>query len=308
MLRALQTIHSLCFVLLVATSTLATAQETRQAFGPWVWSVAGGAVHQFSTDFSDSEGDVSITRTFVEGGLGYAWDRNTSVSLSLAAGSSDYNFSSDALIEGRKPWGRIEEYRLSVPIRFSPTEKMRAIIIPSVRTFAESGASTSDGRTEGFIGGFSWKFSDTLTLGPGMGWFSDLGDDSIAFPVILVDWKITDSLSLNTGRGLAASQGPGLSLNYQLNKAWTLGLTARYEQTRFVLEEREGRSAQIGEDSSTPLLLVASYNLWPMTNLSAFVGVELGGSFKLEDGRGGEIAETDLDTATVIGFAFQSRF
>lgn len=308
MFRSLQTFHGLCLVLLTATSAQAFAQEARQAFGPWVWSIAGGAVHQFSTDFSDADGDVSITRTFLEGGLGYAWDRNTSLSLSLGVGSSDYDFSSGALIEGRKPWGRIEEYRLSVPIRFSPMEKMRAIIIPSVRTFAESGASTSDGRTEGFIGGFSWKFSDTLTLGPGMGWFSALGDESIAFPIILVDWQITDALSLNTGRGLAASQGPGLSLNYELNKAWTLGLTARYEQTRFALEEREGRSAEVGEDVSTPLLLVANYSPWPMTNLSAFVGVELGGSFRLEDGRGEELGKTDLETATVIGFAFQSRF
>ena len=295
-------------IVIVSGPALVGAEEERRQYGPWVWSVAGGAINQFAADFSDGPGDVSITRGFLQGGLGYAWDKNTSASLSLGIGSTDYDFSSDALIEGRQPWERIEDYRLSVPIRFAPTEKMRAIVIPSVRSYAESGASTSDGRTEGVLGGFSWKFSDTLSLGPGMGWFSDVGDDSNAFPIILVDWQITDTISLNTGRGLAASQGPGLVLSWKANSKWSLGLTARYEKTRFALEEREGRTAQVGEDSSTPLLMTATYTPWPMTSISALAGVEVGGSMALEDGNGREIADSDIDTAAVIGFSFQSRF
>ncbi|MEH6588090.1 MAG: hypothetical protein V7720_16140 [Halioglobus sp.] len=265
-------------------------------------------MNQFSADFSDGPGDVSIARGFVQGGLGYAWDRDTTASVSLGIGSTDYDFSSDAQIEGRKPWGRIEDYRLSVPIRFSPMEKMRAIVIPSVRSYAESGASASDGRTEGVLGGFSWAFSDTLAIGPGIGWFTELGDDTNIFPIILVDWQITESLSLSTGRGLAASQGPGLTLNYKMDSKWTVGLTARYEKTRFALEEQGGRTAEIGEDSSTPLLLVASYSPWPMTSITALAGVELGGSMALEDRNGREIADSDIDTAMVMGFSFQSRF
>ena len=291
-----------------AVAGSASAQEARSDYGPWVWSVAGGAVNQFAADFSDGPGDVSITRGFLQGGLSYVWDRDTSASISVGAGNTDYDFSSNALIEGREPWEKIEDYRLSLPVRFSPMDKMNAIVIPSIRSYAESGASASDGRTEGVLGGFSWKFSDTLSIGPGMGWFSDLGDESNVFPIILVDWKITEALSLSTGRGLAASQGPGLTLNYTMNPKLTLGLTARYERTRFALEERQGRSAEVGEDSSTPLLLVATYSPWPMTSITALAGVELGGSMALEDGQGREIADTDVDTAVVVGFSFQSRF
>ena len=158
---------------LVSFSAAASAQEAGQEYGPWVWSVAGGAVNQFSSNFSDGPGDVSVTRAFLGGGLGYAWDRDTTAAVSIGVGSTDYDFSSEAQIDGREPWGRIEEYRLSVPIRFSPTEKVSAIVIPSIRSYAESGAS--DGRSEGVLGGFSWKFSDTLSIGPGAGWFSDVG-------------------------------------------------------------------------------------------------------------------------------------
>ena len=91
---------SIAFLATVSVSVC--AQEARQGRGPWVWDVAAGAVSQLSADLSDGSGDVSITRGFVGGGPGYAWDRDTSISVSLGVSSADYDFSSDALIEGRK--------------------------------------------------------------------------------------------------------------------------------------------------------------------------------------------------------------
>jgi hypothetical protein len=193
-------------------------------------------------------------------------------------------------------------------VRFAPTERTTAIVIPSLRTYAESGASKGDGKSVGFIAGFSYRFSDTLSLGPGMGWFDDVGDETNAFPIILVDWQITDRWSLNTGRGLAASQGPGVTLNYKINDSWTTGVSARYENTRFSLKQLPGRTGTIGEDSSAPMLLVLDYSPWPMTSVSAVLGVELGASLSLEDDRGNEIAESDVDTAIVAGITFSSRF
>jgi hypothetical protein len=308
MIRHPSTWYRVFIALFALSSATVFAQGTRQIQDQWIWSAAGGAVNQFSADLSDGSGDLSVTRGFLSAGVGYAWSRDTSASVSLGIGTTDYDFSSGTLIDGRKPWGRIREYRLSVPVRFSPTEKMSVIVIPSIRTHAESGASLRDGRTEGMLGGFSWKFSDTLSIGPGFGWFSDVGDESNVFPILLVDWKITESLNLSTGRGLAASQGPGLSLNYELDQKWMLGLTARYEKTRFSLKKQQDRSAGVGEDSSMPLYLVASYSPWPMTSMTALAGVDIDGTLSLEDGNGQRIAKTDIDTAMVLGFSFQSRF
>jgi hypothetical protein len=308
MSKFLLTLRNATIVLVASSCAAVSAAEERQERGPWVWDVAFGSMHQFSTDFSDGPGDLSVTRSFVRGGLGYAWDRNTSVSLSLGVTSSDYDFSSDALIEQFKPWGRVDEYLLSVPMRFSPTEKMRAIIIPTIRTLAESGASVSDGRSEGMLAGFSWKFSDTFSIGPGFGWFSDVGDETTAFPIILVDWQITEALSLTTGRNMAAAQGPALLLNYKRNQEWTVGVSAGFEQMRFSLEEQAGRTALVGQDSNGSLLVVANYTPWPRTTISAVAGVEFGGSLALEDDNGQSLATTDIDTAMVIGFAIESRF
>jgi hypothetical protein len=284
------------------------AAEGKPQFGPWVWGLSGGAVHQFDADLSDADGDFNVSRDFVQASLGYAWDKSTSISLSLGAGSSDYDFSTLATINGQPVWDKIEDYRISLPVRFSPTENTNVILIPSVRTSNESGASLDSGRTEGFIGGISWKLSETLTIGPGMGWFSEVGGGSNAFPILVIDWKITDKLGLSTGRGLAASQGPGLTLDYQLAKKWKLGLSGRYEKTRFALDNDAASPGEVGEDRSLPLILSVNYTLWPMTSITAMVGAEFDGSLRLEDDKGRRIARSDFETAPVFGLSFSARF
>lgn len=294
-----------CLWLTAVIPALAFSQP--QARSPWVWGFSAAALHQAETDLDVGSGGFSINRVAAEGSLGYAWDRRTSISLSLGAGSANYLFDGDARIEGERPWGRVEDYRVSVPVRFTVAEKAGVIVIPSVRSYTESGASFGDGQTEGVIAGAGWRFSDRLTLGPGFGWFSELGGGSTAFPIIVVDWQITDRLSLETGRGLAASQGPGLTLSYRINDNWHLAALARYQKLRFALDERPGAAA-FGEDRSVPLLLSADYSPWPRTSASLFIGAGINGHLRMEDKRTRKIASSDFDTAPMIGVSFSSQF
>lgn len=295
------------FCLVVFAANLASAQEEQQR-GPWVRGLQGAALHQFESDLEDGDGDFSVSRFFIQPSLGYAWDRRNTLSLSVGYGESDYDFSSGAEIDGLAPWGTIRDFRISMPIRFSPSERSDVIIIPSVRSFAEKGADLNDGRTEGLIAGASWRFSDRLTIGPGFGWYSELDGGSQAFPILVIDWQITDKLSVTTGRGLAATQGPGLTLGYNLNSKWQLGLTGRYEKVRFAVNESGPAASGIGEERSLPLLLTLNYTPWPMTTISALVGAEFDGRLSLEDASGRELGRSEFDTAPVIGLSFTSRF
>jgi Domain of unknown function (DUF6268) len=289
-----------------AASDARADESTKPERGPWVWGVAGGALHQFDTDLKDDDGSFSVNRGFLQLSAGYAPDRRNSISVSVGYGSSNYLFD-NASIEGDDPWGRIEDVRISLPIRFNVGEKADIIAIPSIRSYAEDGASISDGQTEGLIAGMGWRFSDRLTIGPGFGWYSELGGGSNTFPIIVVDWKITDRLSLETGRGLAASQGPGFTLSYGLNNKWKVSALARFEKIRFALDE-DGREAAFGEDRSAPLLLSVDYTPWPMTSASLFLGAELNGELTLENDKAKALARSDYETAPVIGFSFRSRF
>jgi hypothetical protein len=284
----------------------------KRQFGPWVWGLQGVAWHQFETDLSDADAgaNFSLSHAFIQGSFGYAWDRRNSISLAVGMGESDYDFSSGANIEGQQPWGKIRDYRISVPMRFSPSDKANVIIVPSVRSYVEKGASEDDGRTEGVLAGFGWKFSDTLTIGPGFGWFTELGGGSSAFPIIFLNWAITEKLSLSTGQSPGASQGPGLTMNYSLSDKWTLALSGRYEKATFALDVDDDRemSASFGQDKNIPVVVSAQYSPWPMTSVSIFAGSKFDGELSLENENRNAFARSDYDTPIMFGLSFRSRF
>lgn len=296
-------------VMLIALlfAPLAMAQPER-SFGPWYFGLSGGAVQQLSSDLDDSSGDFSVTRWFIQPSVGYAWSRRTSVSLAVGAGESSYKFSDEVSIAGEQPWDRIRDYRVSIPMRFAIGESFSGIVIPSIRSYAEASADLADGRSEGLITGVSWQLGKRLRLGPGFGWFTEIGGGANVFPILVIDWKITERLQLATGRGLAASQGPGLSLNYHINPNWKTGLTVRFEKVRFALDDKGPAAGGFGQDQSTPVLISGEYSPWPMTSISALVGVELNGNLRLEDRRGNLVDRSDYRPAPILGFAFRSLF
>jgi hypothetical protein len=308
-MRNLNTVFFLPLLLVLLHSEVSHAQQNAEKkIGPWVWGVQGGVVHQFDTDLSDTDGDFSLDRYFIRPSVGYAWDKNRSLSLTLGFVEYDYDFSSQAKIGDQEPWGKIREYRVSVPIRFRPSKNTQAIIIPSIVSRAEKGASFDDGQSERVLAGISWKVSDTLKIGPGFGWKNSLGGGSSVFPVLMIDWSITENLSLTTGSAFAASKGPGLSLNYDLNKDWQVSLAVRNEKNRFALDDKDTTQEGFGRDKNIPVYLSVRYSPWKLTEVSAFVASRFEGTLSLEDSQRKSIARSDYDVAYAIGLTFKSRF
>ena len=287
-------------------ASAASAQQGRPD-GPWRFGVEGGAVHQFDADI-DGGGSVSATRWFVQPSVGYGFDRDTSVGLSFGYGQTHYDFSDGARIGGLWPWDTVRDMRLSLPVRFSPWEDVTAIVIPSVRFNAETGADLSDGRTEGVLAGASWRVSDDFAIGPGFGLFSDLEGGTDAFPILLIDWDITDTLSLSTGRGLAATRGPGLTLTWAATETMSFGVGGRWENVKFRLNDDGAAPGGVGEEEAIPVFATATWRPAPFASVSAIAGVEFGGSLTISDRDGRELASSDYDAAPFLGLSGALRF
>jgi len=224
--------------------------------------------------------------------------------LSAGGGATDYTFS-----DGAQPlWSDIRDARVSLPIRFGLGETTRAIIIPSLRWSAETDADLEDGQTEGVIAAVYWKLSDSLTIGPGLGVFSELTDDTDWFPFLAIDWAITDRWSLSTGQGVGATQGPGLALSYQTTDALSLGVAARYESTQFRLDDGGIAPGGIGESRSVPVVLTLDWRPNPGIGVSAFAGVETGAELTLRDSDGSTVSQSDVDPAAILGAQVIVRF
>ena len=110
----------------------------------------------------------------------------------IIVGEDRYDFSGAVGFGGLDPWGRIREVRVSAPIRYVANQHWTVFAIPSLRFNAESGASLGDGQTGGLLTGVSYRVSDSLSIGPGLGAFTEIEDDASFFPILLIDWAITD--------------------------------------------------------------------------------------------------------------------
>jgi len=229
--------------------------------GKYIFKADGGGVHQSEVDLSDSGGSFAVDRWVVSAGVDYAWDLRTSLGLSVGGGQSNYEFGDLAGLGGGEPWNKIKDTRVSITWRFGFGETGSFIIIPSARFNGESGASSSDSSTYGLYAATAWRINENLTIGPGVGVFSRLEDSSRIFPILAIDWNITDRWNLSTGRGLAASQGPGLMLSYELNEDWSLGLAGRYEDIEFRLDNEGPAAGGIGRDQSMPIVFMATLDI-----------------------------------------------
>ena len=273
---------------------------------PWSPFARGGYVHQFDSDLDDG-GKFDVDRYFLQGGLSYSMGPRRRISLSVGAGRDRYDFSDNPGFVD-EPWDRIDQLRVSVPVTWAFDEQWTLFAIPTLRFYGESGADSGDSATGGALAGLSYRVSDRLTIGPGLGVLSQIEDSVSVFPILIVDWKITDRVSLETGRGLGATQGPGLNLNYRLSDTWNFGLGGRYESLRFRLDDRGSAPDGVGEDRSVPVYVSASYSRGRDLQISAIGGVELNGELRLEDSQGRRLARDNYETAPFLGATFNIRF
>jgi len=299
--------------LLIAVPTIANARKTSERNAGLAskigWSVVtrGGYVHQMDTDI-DNGGSFSVNRFFVQGGPTYVSDKGTSISLAVGYGFDGYNFSGNTGFGGRKPWEDIHSLRFSIPLRWKINEQWTGFVSPTIRFTGEKEADFDNALTGGGFAGFSYRYGDRLTIGPGIGVLTQLEDSTRVIPILIINWKITDTLSLNTGRGIGATLGPGLTFDWRPSRVWSFLIGGRYERLRFRLDEKGTVPSGIGDDRSFPIFVGIAYSFTPMIRIGVLGGVEVGGELRLEDENGNTIIKENHDPAGFLGITFSARF
>lgn len=293
--------------LLCLFCTLPVSAQPQQR-SPWSFHIDGGGAHQSDTDLKDDTGGFSVDRWYLGAGVNFSWSPRNSVGVSLGGGRSVYEFDELTGLGNGEPWDTIEDARLSFSTRFGVGEKGMVFIVPTVRFNGEKGASNSDSRTYGLFGAIAWRISEDLTIGPGLGIFSRLEGSTRVFPILAIDWGFADRWSLSTGSGLASSRGPGLTLSYQLNEDWSLGLAGRYEDQEFRLNNEGVAAGGIGRDQSFPIVFRAELKPSKQLSLSVFAGMSFAGNLRLKDASDMLVEESDYDATPVFGGTFDFRF
>jgi hypothetical protein len=293
---------------LACLGSVIPAAVLAQQASPLMLSVDGGFAAGGDADLSDGAGSFAVDRWFLSAGVSYAWDRRTSLGISFGAGESSYDFSGFSDEGTPAPWGTIEDQRLSLTGRFGFGETGSVIIIPSYRYNGMKDSDSGDARTWSLLAGAAWRVSENLNIGPGFGMVTELEDSTRFFPILVIDWNITERLNLSTGRGLAASQGPGLTLSYRLRPAWSIGLSVRYEDVRFRLDSEAPVANGIGRNRSLPVVASLRWDPTRKMAFSVFAGAGFAGELETRDANGVTLEKTEYDTAPLLGATFDWKF
>jgi hypothetical protein len=273
----------------------------------WQLRVESGAVYQWQTDLDDG-GRVEQDAWAVRVGAGKAVSPNLRLGLSAGYGERGYEFDGPNGFGALQPWSDIRELRLGGRVSWKADERWNLFAVPSIRWIAEEGADLSDGQVGGLLAAASYRVNDRLSLGPGFGVFSELEGEVDWFPILAIDWKLTDSLSLRTGSGFAASEGPGLVLDWRPTGQWSLLLGARYEKSRFRLNDKGYAPSGVGQDSGVPVYIGATRSFGRHLSLGLITGVEFNGELRLENAGGELIDRTRYDPAPFGGATLDLRF
>ena len=272
----------------------------------WGLGLEGLWVHQLATDL-DEGGRFHVNRAALRANVSYSPKPGMPITLSLGYRYDGYRFGSGGAFGGA-PWGDVHSLRATVPVFLPLGERWFVIGGLFVRSTVEDGARLDDGLTAGGFAGASYRVSDRLSIGPGFGLVGELEDDLGFFPVVVVDWKITPSLTFKTGRGLGATQGPGLFLEWTPSPRWQLSVGGRYDRNRFRLDDRGLAPGGVGQETAFATLVAAQYALRDDLDLSANVGTSFQGNLRLETERGDFLQSSDYDIAFFVGLGIDLRF
>lgn len=282
-------------------ATPAAAQDEEAGFAPaWLVNVESRADHAFEADIG-SGGSFDVSRAQAGIGLTYASTRRNSIGVSLDYGWAGYGFDGPGGFGALAPWDDVRQLSLSMPYRLGVGERWDVLAVAGVSSFAETGASFGDGVTASGILAVSYRVSENLTVGPGLGVASQIDDDLSVFPFLVLDWKVTPELSLGTRGDVGVVDGPQAVLTWRPQPAWSLGLGAGYESRRFRLDDSGPVPGGVGQDDAWPVYLSLAYGDPRVFQVYGFGGYRMSGQLTVEDRDGVLAAASGYDDAPFLG-------
>jgi hypothetical protein len=221
---------------------------------------------------------------------------------------SDYQWSGDTGLNSREPWSDIHTIGISALFTFRPANEWAIFGGPIFRFSGETDADFGDAFTGGGLVGASYRFSNELVLGGGLGVVSQIEDRVRWFPVVVLDWEIVNGVRL-TSRTAASTVGrTGLELVFEASRDWEVAIGGAYEKRRFRLDDGGDFPGGVGEDVGYPVWGRLTYLPNPNLELTLYGGVIAGGNFGVDTDGGRQLYYKDYDPAGLIGFSANIRF
>jgi hypothetical protein len=269
-------------------------------------SLATGFQYIFETDI-DGGGEIAITRVPLVIGAEAKISDELDLQANLRYELGLYDFKGISSL-GANPWDDIHTLSVDARVVWALNQKTRLWGGPVVLWSRETGADWSDSMVGGAFFGATYIFNRKLIVGGGLGIVSQIEDDILVYPIIVLNWRIGDKTTLSSRAGPAGIAATGAELVRDLGEGWEVGVGARYEFRRFRLDNTGIAPNGVGEETNFPAWVRLSYRFNENFNVDLFCGLALSGRLDLDDTGGNPLARADYDAAPTVALIGTLRF
>ena len=256
----------------------------------------------------DNGGKVELSRYGAELRLNYHVTDEDDLQFRFQYQRDDWNFSGTTGLGNDDPWDLVTTTDLALQWTHQLQEKTQIFGGPIIKWSSDSGAAQSNSDVFGGMIGFVHVYSDTLTFGGGIGVIEALDDDDRLFPILVLDWKLSDEVTLTSDLATRYGSRLGVELVWKPREDWSLGAGISYDYSRFRLDDSGYAPEGVGEATSLPLQVRATYHPTPNVSITLLGGVVLGGELSVYDATGVNIESENYDSAGEIGILARIKF
>ena len=272
---------------------------------PIYFEVSGGFAHQFDADLD--VGDYHVSRldfaASAETDLNETWE----VALQLRTWLDSFDFAPNASLGfGSEPWEDIFTLSLGARIHYKLNDRWTLIGGPVLQFSRESGADWGDSLTGGGALSALYHWNENLAVGLGIGVLSQLEDDVIFFPILLVEWKLSSTLRLSSDTPTTTSVGG--EIVWEFAPTFEAALGGGYSSKRFRLDDAGLAPGGVGEETYFPVHVRLGWSPVEHVQVNIFGGFALGTELTIETSTGAFVNDEEPDAAMFAGFSASLQF
>ena len=263
-----------------------------------------GYTWQFQSKLKDqNQGQVSHGRAHTDGKFRLGLTDTLDLTMGWRYQFDQWNFKDTIQV-----WQDINTVQFNLGLRWRLNDNWIVFGGGQVMWSVENGGNWSDSVIGGGAAGFSYAFSRDLIIGAGLGVRSQLEDDALLYPIIVLDWQITDRLSLDTRLETGWANQSGAELVYELTEEFDVGLAVVFDYERFRLDDSGVLPGGVGTTETLPLMFYLTWEPLPETSITGYIGATVYGRIKATNSASQDVYASTYDPTPVIGLQGSIRF
>jgi hypothetical protein len=273
--------------------------------------------HQFETDVDDPTTEFKRHDAKFAVGHRLDLDERTSVLFMGQYSLQDYDFSGnsgppDPSNPSKYQWNDIHRLTLMAMIGHQLTDEWQLVGVPLVTSRGEGGSDFGDTITGGALLGFEYAPNPDFSIGLLLGVFSQLEGGVGILPVPILNWHFAEDWNLETGLVTVFDTGIGAEVTWQMTENVSLGTGIAYQSRQYRLQDDDPRAVNTnlptrtdkggaGYETAVPVFAVLRWRPTKASTIDLLGGVNVGGGLRVEDDKGGKIADDGYDPAGFLG-------